>query len=146
MRVVATLSEVAVDSFGDVSFGLYLSNKGSSAYACLALRATIIPTRGATRRVLPQNPERCTGSGHTIASGSKVWLRFYVPGNSHAPKDIVLLPYGSTVGRIVWSVAGCPADATPCFTSQSSTTGHFVVPSSQKTAAGYVTNTHWQRR
>ena len=108
MHVVGSLNEVRVGGYGDVFFDLFLSNKGTSPYESTALRATQVPTVGSSERVSPQNPERCTGAGETIAPGSKAWVWFYVPGNSHAPKDIVVLPYGSNVGRMVWSVVGCP--------------------------------------
>jgi hypothetical protein len=114
MHIVGSLSQVNIDSFGDVIFGLYISNKGTAPFDCTALRATQIPTKGASKRVPAQNPERCTGAGHKITSGSRAWVSFFVPGNGHAPKDIVVLPYGSNVGRIVWSVAGCPTGPTPC--------------------------------
>ena len=107
MRIVGSLNQVSVDSYGDVGFGVFLTNKGTSAYACTTLQAAQIPTKGPSERVGPQNPERCIGPGQTIAPGSKAWVWFFVRGNSHAPKDIVVLPYGSNKGRMVWSVAGC---------------------------------------
>lgn len=46
MHVVGSLNEVNVDGFGDVSFGLFLTNKGTVPYGCTALQATQIPTKG----------------------------------------------------------------------------------------------------
>lgn len=114
MHVAGSLTQVDIDGFGDLTFGLSLTNNGRSTYECSALRATQIPTQGASEQVPPQNPERCTGPGHTIASGGTAWVWFVVPGNSHAPKDIVVLPYGSSVSRMVWSVARCPTGQTAC--------------------------------
>jgi hypothetical protein len=114
MHVVGSPYSVMVDQLGAVSFRLWISNEGTSTYDCASIRATQIPTTGGSERVGPQNPYQCTGAGHTIASGSRTWLWFYVPGNSHPPKDIVVLPYGSNVGRMVWKVAGCPTLPKSC--------------------------------
>jgi hypothetical protein len=92
MHVVGSLNQVNIGGLGGVSFGLYLQNEGTLRYDCSAVRATQIPTKGASEHVPPQNPERCTGSGHTVASGGKAWVWFFVPGNRLAPKDIVVLP------------------------------------------------------
>jgi hypothetical protein len=53
-------------------------------------------------------------SGQTIAPGSRDFVVFFLPGNTHVPKDIVVLPYGSNAGRMVWTVAGCPTLPRSC--------------------------------
>jgi hypothetical protein len=117
MHVVTSLYSVMVDQLGAVSFRVWISNKGRVTYDCSWIRVTQLPTKGGSERVGPQNPEQCTGPGHTIASGSRTWLWFYVPGNGHPPKDIVVLPYGSNVSRMTWSVAGCPTLPRSCLGS-----------------------------
>ena len=107
MYVIGSLGKVDTpDSFGDVGFVLHLSNKGTEAYDCTMLRATSITTNGATHRVPAQDPYQCTAPGHTIAPGSEATVLFFVPGNSHTVKDIVVLPYGSNTSRMVWRLAG----------------------------------------
>lgn len=114
MHVVGSPYSVMVDHFGAVSFRLWISNKGTSTYDCAPIQATLIPTEGEGESVGPQNPYQCAGAAHTIASGTRTWLWFYVPGNSHPPKGIAVLPYGSNVGRMAWSVAGCPTLPKSC--------------------------------
>ena len=114
MRIVGSPNLVLVwRQPGQVTFGLYLANKGSASYECAALEATQIPTNGGAVR--PYAPlGSCTGPGHTIAPGSREFVVFFLPGNSHPPKDIAVLPYGSNASRMVWTVAGCPAVPRTC--------------------------------
>lgn len=114
MRIVGSPNVVWVDGqSGRVALGLFLTNKGTVPYACKALTATQIPTKGVYRgRFSPQ--WSCTGRGLTIAPGSRDFIWFVIPGNTHLPKDIVVLPYTSNTGRMVWTVAGCPTLPKSC--------------------------------
>lgn len=114
MHIVGSLTYLNVDGVGSVSFNLSLSNEGTSPYHCSALRATQIPTEGASEQVRAEILKPCSGPAHTIVSGGKARVWFFVVGNGHAPKDIVVLPYASNVGRMVWSVAGCPIIPKAC--------------------------------
>ena len=98
---------------GRVTFGLFLSNKGTVPYSCKALQATMIPTQGVYRG--HYSPwMSCMGAGQTIAAGSRAFVAFFLPGNGHLPKDVVVLPDGSNSGRMVWTVAGCPTVPRTC--------------------------------
>jgi hypothetical protein len=99
---------------GRVTFGLFLTNKGTASYDCTALEATQIPANGVPVR--PYAPLGfCPGPGETIAPGSREFVVFFLPGNTaHVPKDIVVLPYGSYAGRMVWTVASCPTVPRTC--------------------------------
>ena len=113
MRIVASPNVVWVDGqLGEVTLVLLLTNRGTVPYDCTALRATQIPTKGASERVPAQNA--CTGPGHTIAPGTQNSVWFFMPGNTHLPKDVVVLPYGTNAGRMVWTVAGCPTLPRSC--------------------------------
>ena len=98
---------------GRVTFGLFLTNKGTASYHCAALEATQIPANGvAVRPYAPLGSS--AGPGQTIAPGSQEFLVFFLPGNRHPPKDIVVLPYGSNAGRMIWTVASCPTLPKSC--------------------------------
>ena len=98
---------------GRVTFVLNLTNKGTVPYDCKALQATQIPTKGADRgHTSPWIP--CMGSGQTIVPGSTEPVTFFLPGNTHPPKDVVVLPYGSNASRMVWTVAACPTTPKSC--------------------------------
>jgi hypothetical protein len=114
MRIIGSPNLVMVwGQSGQVTFGLYLTNKGTASYDCAALEATQIPANGVAVR--PYAPlGLCTGPGHRIAPGSREFVVFFLPGDSHPPKDIAVLPHGSNAGRMVWTVAGCPTIPRPC--------------------------------
>ena len=98
---------------GRVTFGLFLTNKGTASYDCAALEATEIPENGVAVR--PYAPlGLCTGPDQTIAPGSREFVSFFLQGDSHPSKDIAVLPYGSNAGRMVWTVAGCPTVPRTC--------------------------------
>jgi hypothetical protein len=98
---------------GRVTFVLNLTNKGTVPYDCKALQATQIPTKGADRGHTPPWMS-CMGSGRTIAPGSTEPVVFFLPGNTHPPKDVVVLPYASNTSRMVWTVAACPTLPKSC--------------------------------
>jgi hypothetical protein len=114
MRIVGSPNLVWVfGQSGRVTFGLFLTNKGTASYDCAALEATQIPANGdAVRPYAPLG--LCPGPDQTIAPGSRKFVVFFLPGNSHPPKDIAVLPYGSNAGRMVWTVRGCPAVPRTC--------------------------------
>ena len=95
-----------------VSFNLLLTNKGTVPYDCSVIRAMEIPKKVdiVSGNGVPENAAICAGihAGHTIAPGSRASVSFFVASIGPPPKDIVVLPYGSNVGPIVWTVANCP--------------------------------------
>jgi hypothetical protein len=100
---------------GRVTFLLNLTNKGPAPYNCEALQATQIPISGTNREYTSPSPWlSCTGPGGTIAPGSTGFITFFLPGNAHPAKDIAVRPYRSDLGRMVWSVAGCPTVPKSC--------------------------------
>jgi hypothetical protein len=117
MRIVGSPNLVWVwGQSGRVTFGLALTNKGTMPYSCKSLQATQIPTRGVYRGHFSPAPGlSCPGPGQTIAPGSRAFVTFFLPGNAHPPKDVVVLPYGSNEGRMVWTVASCPTIPRTCF-------------------------------
>jgi hypothetical protein len=114
MRIVGSPNLVWVWGQSDrVTFGMFLTNKGTASYDCAALEATQIPANGVAVR--PYAPlGLCPGPGQTIAPGSREFVSFFLQGDSHPPKDIAVLPYGSNAGRMVWTVAGCPTFPRTC--------------------------------
>jgi hypothetical protein len=97
-------------SLYQVTFTLLLTNKGTVPYNCSVLRAVEIP-QGldvTSENGTTANAEHCTGDGHPIAPGAEESFSFFLSNFGHPPKNLVVLPYGSNVGRMVWSVADCP--------------------------------------
>jgi hypothetical protein len=113
-RIVGAPTLVWVwDQSGRVTFGLFLTNRGTLPFACKALRATQIPTKGVYRGETSPSGS-CMRPGQMIAPGSRDFVTFFLPGRNHRPKDVVVMPFGSNTGRMVWTVAGCPTTPKAC--------------------------------
>ena len=97
-------------SLYQVTFNLLLTNKGIVPYDCLVFRAKEIPEEVdiASGNGADLDAAHRTRAGHTIAPGSRAWDSFFLANFGLRPKDFVVLPYGSNVGRMVWTVADCP--------------------------------------
>jgi len=100
------------EQLSQVTFNLRITNTGTVPYDCSVIRALEIPKTVdiVSGNGAPDQADLCAGvhAGHTIAPGSKASLSFFLANIGHPPKEIVVLPYGSDVGRMVWSVADCP--------------------------------------
>lgn len=98
---------------GEVTFILSLTNKGKAPYNCQELQATQNATKGPY--VAGTSPwMSCPGPGQSIPPGSTEPVVFFLPGSIHPTKDIVVRPYDSNVGQMVWNVAGCPTVPKSC--------------------------------
>lgn len=107
----------AREDLSSVSFNLILTNKGTLPYSCSVLRAMEIPKKAdiASGNGADPDASHCTRSGHTIAPGAKASVSLLLASVGHPPKEIVVLPYGSNVGRMVWTIADCPTSPKTCF-------------------------------
>jgi hypothetical protein len=128
-QVVITIGAVtspgSSSALTSVDFNLFLTNKGTVPYDCSALRAMEIPEKvdvvsgngaSANAATCAHAGRTLTRADHTIASGSRGWISFLVANLGPPPKEIVVLPYGSNVGRMVWTIpADCPTFPKTCF-------------------------------
>jgi hypothetical protein len=131
-QVLITIGQLASPGsragFSTVTFNVFLTNKGSVPFDCSALRAMVIPKKvdvmsgngaAANAATCAHAGRRLTRADHTIASGSRGWASFVVANFGPPPKDFVVLPYGSKVGRMVWTVpAHGPTTPKTCFGRQ----------------------------
>lgn len=131
-QVIVTIGQLASPgsrtALSQVTVNLRLTNKGTVAYDCSVIRAMEIPKKAdiVSGNGVATNAATCARAGHTltraehtIASGSKGWVSFFVANIGPRPKDIVVLPYGSNVGRMVWTIpADCPVFPKTCFGPQ----------------------------
>jgi hypothetical protein len=73
------------------------------------LRLSRVVSAQPQRRTLDRRIGAVAVMCKSIAPGSREFVLFFLPGNSHPPKWIAVLPSGSNAGRMVWTVAGCPS-------------------------------------